>query len=153
VVSSQLHPKNPQEHTDGQVLGSHAEIAKMAPQTRSRKRKIITGPGTEVPDEPTFTLFPKLPIDLRIKIWRNASSVTRNVDLWIETYSLDDFNDSLDDIYYWCSSCAVPAVLHANQESRTEGLKHYTLDFGTKQIVRRREFGLTRTTMSISARI
>jgi hypothetical protein len=37
----------------------------------------------EPPEERTFNCFPKLAPGLRIRIWKEACNVTRNLDLWI----------------------------------------------------------------------
>jgi hypothetical protein len=84
-------------------------------------------------EEPrNFSLFPKLPIEVRLKIWGHASSVTRNVDVWAASLGIE-LKRSLkhkQPIYFY-SSLPPPAVLHVNSESRSEGLKHYALDFDT----------------------
>ena len=103
----------------------------MQPQTQSKEGKADLAPEGESPEEPTLTLFPRLPIEFRIKIWGDACSVTRNVDIWIKTIPISGFCCPADNPYYWYSSCAVPAVLHVNKESRAEGLKHYIADLGT----------------------
>ncbi|CZR55805.1 uncharacterized protein PAC_05693 [Phialocephala subalpina] len=83
----------------------------------------------------TFTLFPKLPKELRLQVWNNASFITRNVDIWIAVLRVGDplsqFVNS--EHHYFVSSAPPPALLHCCQESRAEGLKHYTLDFGTNK--------------------
>ena len=90
-------------------------------------RGVVSSAG----DLKEFTCFPKLPIELRIKIWGNACSATRNVDIRAKQFVMpgDCFENHY--LYYWYSSCAVPAVLHVSKESRTEGLKHYKPDFAT----------------------
>ncbi|KAH7327168.1 hypothetical protein BKA65DRAFT_480887 [Rhexocercosporidium sp. MPI-PUGE-AT-0058] len=66
-----------------------------------------------------FKLFPKLPLELRRRIWADAASVPRNVDL----------HCSIDNFHFFSTSC-IPAILHTNSESRNEGLRHYKATFG-----------------------
>jgi len=77
----------------------------------------------------SFTLFPKLPFEVRLMIWGFACHHTRNVDIWAK---------SIPDIYLrecatfrYVSSCPPPAILGSSKEGRTEGLKHYELAFGS----------------------
>jgi hypothetical protein len=62
--------------------------------------------------------------------------VTRDIDIRLSHLDFGMRNDLDERPYYWRSSLGskVPPVLHANKESRSEGLKHYTLDFGTNMI-------------------
>jgi hypothetical protein len=83
-------------------------------------------------EEPrTFSLFPKLPVELRVKIWGYACSVTRNVDIWTRSLDIEQGCFYQRAIYFH-SSLPPPAVLHVNSESRSESLKYYDLDFGAK---------------------
>src|SRR5436190_18405372 len=65
----------------------------------------------------SFTLFPKLPIELRLKIWRDSIQ-PRMVKV------------RYDKAHKRCTSFAIPAILHASRESRYVGLKTYQLCFG-----------------------
>ncbi|KAI1491374.1 hypothetical protein F5X96DRAFT_631831 [Biscogniauxia mediterranea] len=70
--------------------------------------------------EPSFTLFSLLPVELRLQIWR-LSCHPRVVEV---------FYDSEDDR---CTTPAhPPAILHACHESRCEALRIYKRSFGTK---------------------
>jgi hypothetical protein len=81
----------------------------------------------------TLTLFPKLPIEIRLKIWKIMCYIQRNVDITTEHFIISDNENSTTDYpYFYKSSCPSPAVLHVSQESRSEGLKHYQLDFTVK---------------------
>ncbi|PVH70508.1 hypothetical protein DL98DRAFT_540777 [Cadophora sp. DSE1049] len=74
-----------------------------------------------------FTLFPKLPLELRLKIWGFAANVERIVSLsftldgqaWVDVSRLTIRNENR-------AQCSVPAVLHICSESRKEGLRYYT---------------------------
>jgi hypothetical protein len=66
-----------------------------------------------------FRLFPRLPAEIRLQIWKFTIN-TRFVDI------------------HWCpatrdfrSKLPVPALLQCNQESRTVGLKTYQLSFAS----------------------
>jgi hypothetical protein len=71
-----------------------------------------------VPAE-AFTLFQKLAIELRLKIWKIALPGSRVV---VPAYS-----ESKNNIY---SPARIPATLHVSRESRCEALKPYSLAFG-----------------------
>ncbi|CZR56056.1 uncharacterized protein PAC_05944 [Phialocephala subalpina] len=107
----------------------------------------IAGTSSSIPssdnvitvDLQTFLCFKKLPIELRLKIWRIASFTQRNVDIWSESLEIiskrgrdSEFNFVLHALH---STRPTPTVLHACQESRGEGLKHYSLEFGASQEV------------------
>jgi hypothetical protein len=104
------------------------DLSKMPPKEDSLKSE--SEARVDIPEQPTFTLFPKLPTELRIKIWGYACSVTRNVDIWAKPLNIE-LSHSENLPHYFYSSFPVPAVLHVNTESRSKSLKHYTLDFGT----------------------
>ncbi|KAL5326736.1 hypothetical protein ACEPPN_004425 [Leptodophora sp. 'Broadleaf-Isolate-01'] len=65
----------------------------------------------------TFTLFPKLPIELRFKIWKDAQPCGRVVDIIFKQSAPDDS----------FTMVAQPVLLSVNQESRSETLKIFKL--------------------------
>ena len=69
----------------------------------------------------TFTLFPKLPIELRLKIWRASFPRGREVNFAAvrPNASREDEVTSMED------DSPLPATLSVNRESRHETLKHY----------------------------
>ncbi|KAH9219227.1 hypothetical protein DL95DRAFT_405149 [Leptodontidium sp. 2 PMI_412] len=74
----------------------------------------------DLPPRPTkFLLFPKLPLELRNLVWADAASEPRYVDIHSSIVNSRFFSTS-----------HVPALLHANAESRAVGLKHYKATFG-----------------------
>ena len=90
---------------------------------------IFGAPVTKLAPLPSFTPFQRLPKELRLEIWKIASFESRNVDVWIDKKGMNDEGTiELVSRFYSCSN--VPAVLHACSESRTEALRHYSLDFG-----------------------
>jgi hypothetical protein len=68
-----------------------------------------------------FALFPKLPMELRLKIWKMARPEGR--------YILLEHSRKRRRAVF--SRAKVPALLHACQESRDIALKWYKLSFGT----------------------
>jgi 2EXR family len=69
-------------------------------------------------------------------IWKYTCFHQRNIDItasYLPDQLWDIWDESyFDDVFYYLSLCSPPAVLHVNKESRSEGLKWYSLDFGTK---------------------
>jgi len=76
------------------------------------------------PYEPleTFTLFPKLPIEIRLNIWKLLCTHPRKVKLFY--YQIPDIYEKPRLIH---GQSKHPAVLEVNHESRAEGLRFYTL--------------------------
>jgi hypothetical protein len=72
-----------------------------------------------------FTLFPKLPPELRTKIWDEVCLEPRIVGVEVK-----DYHDSkwVSD-YAFLPRTSAPAVLHACTEARKHGLKYYTRVF------------------------
>jgi hypothetical protein len=68
----------------------------------------------------TFTLFPNLAPELRLKIWSHACFAQTITLLYSQT--TDTFT----------STSIPPAALSVNRESRAEALRTYKLSFGTK---------------------
>lgn len=74
----------------------------------------------------TFTLFSKLPPELRCKIWCIASQVSRIVVL---DQCLREASDGRDVIVQRIRS-PQSAIVHTSKEARQEALKVYTVDLG-----------------------
>jgi hypothetical protein len=79
----------------------------------------------------TFTLFPKLPPELRLKIWKMSTQHTRIVK-WIYGHVSMDFvieEGVTQGQYAFRSQCTetIPSVLRATCESRAAALESYTL--------------------------
>jgi hypothetical protein len=83
----------------------------------------------------TFTPFPKLPIQLRLKIWKYGYFFTRNVDIRGKDISGIVFKHACADpdavAHFFHSYASPPSLLHVCRESRSEALNHYQLEFGT----------------------
>ncbi|KAE9374288.1 hypothetical protein N431DRAFT_455068 [Stipitochalara longipes BDJ] len=92
----------------------------------------ISASGQESDEGSKFTCFPKLPLEVRRKIWKNVCSVTRVIDLWgrfpFETF--DGHHGPNAPILYESYARKAPAILHASRESRAIGLEQYSLSFG-----------------------
>ncbi|KAL2060723.1 hypothetical protein VTL71DRAFT_9364 [Oculimacula yallundae] len=91
----------------------------------------------------SFTLFPNLPTEIRLKVWSFASNEMRNVDIWarnIYVAPVEDYSATWAP-YMLYSTTEIPSVLQVSHESRNEALKCYTLDLGTDFRTHRR-FGL-----------
>jgi hypothetical protein len=68
----------------------------------------------ELPQPSTFTCFPRLPTELRLKIWRHAQPV-RFLEI------------SLHEVARFSTRFAPPTILSINRESREEALKSYQI--------------------------
>jgi len=95
------------------------------------------GSNIEIPAERTFTCFPRLPAELRMKVWKYASHVTRNIDIStrILYLSSEPQGKGAAPSYYYTSSCPPPSILHVCKESRTEAMIYYQLDFESSENV------------------
>ena len=73
-------------------------------------------------EQPKFELFPKLPPELRLKIW-NLIPESRVVEV---IFKMDHRKNN----YKFLAT--FPAILHVSMEARAEGLRRYTRVFHTK---------------------
>ena len=92
-------------------------------------------PPISAQTSPDFTLFPKLPPELRLKIWRlSIPQEQRVVILELYTYcGTPIIKDGRQQSLYGYETKPtepVAAILHVSQESRAEALKTYTLTWG-----------------------
>ncbi|KAE9365523.1 hypothetical protein N431DRAFT_447172 [Stipitochalara longipes BDJ] len=70
----------------------------------------------------TFPLFPKLPIDIRVKIWKLIALKPRQVKLFLLSPTETRHKSRLIE-----GQRKIPEIMHVNRESRAEGLRYYTL--------------------------
>ncbi|TAQ85659.1 hypothetical protein B7494_g6021 [Chlorociboria aeruginascens] len=81
----------------------------------------------------TFHPFPRLPIEIRLKVWKNALPGPRIITLkcvdFVQMY-MQYQEKKFRTVYSVITDTKTPVVLHVNQEARYEGSKVYTLDFG-----------------------
>jgi hypothetical protein len=81
---------------------------------------------------PTFTLFPALPSELRLKIWSFIALVPRTVTIEYKTsYDRDDRGKVHATSKGWISPSTIPVSLHICHDSRSVALKNYRLAFGS----------------------
>jgi hypothetical protein len=80
---------------------------------------------------PGFTLFPDLPLELRLKIWSFITPGPRTVSIKYKGLSFYSIGKGFSAAAGWRSPDPVPIVLHICRESRTEALKSYQLAFGS----------------------
>ena len=78
---------------------------------------------TSMASTPTFLPFRKLPIEIRLKIWKLAA-LPRVVEVRFSSNPLQGEHEFMADF---------PVQLHVCQESRTEALKTYKLSFDTNK--------------------
>jgi 2EXR family len=76
----------------------------------------------------TFTLFPHLPFELRLKIWEHALSEPRTVTISCQREMLDRERRFAK---AFTSPTPPPSLLHTCRESRSEALSQYTPAFKT----------------------
>ncbi|KAL5325325.1 hypothetical protein ACEPPN_006450 [Leptodophora sp. 'Broadleaf-Isolate-01'] len=94
---------------------------------------LSTLPPITLPAPPTplqeFTLFPRLPAEMRNKIWKHATQVSRKVKIFeLNTVSTHKGWDSRVEGQTW-----IPGIMQACRESRYEGGKVYKLCYEKPQ--------------------
>jgi hypothetical protein len=81
-----------------------------------------------------FTIFSRLPIEIRLKIWAVASNQSpRTIDIWTD-FKRCEIENTIFYTQWYSSSLALitpPAILSVSKEAREEALKHYVLEFET----------------------
>ncbi|KAE8442323.1 hypothetical protein EG329_003456 [Mollisiaceae sp. DMI_Dod_QoI] len=93
----------------------------------------------------TFEHFNKLPVELRLRIWKITAFFQRNVNIMAIT--LPNFYPEVH--HGFVSHCPPPAMLAVCRESRHEGMKYYRLDFDTSK-QRYVEIGGKRCSVTVS---
>jgi hypothetical protein len=78
----------------------------------------------DTPGDREFTPFPKLPVELRHKIWKNSFK-KRHVELDIRSLYMDNLGTAYDDGPDPAPSPYIPATLSVNRESRAETMRFY----------------------------
>ena len=104
----------------------------------------------------TFTIFPKLPPELRLRIWTLTANTPRNIDIWsredggvVKFTGRDrhgNFQEQTFRTVQTTSTQSVPAILLVSKESRTVGLKHYTLILGHEKPLWNSDVGIVYST-------
>ncbi|PMD32948.1 hypothetical protein L207DRAFT_590022 [Hyaloscypha variabilis F] len=109
-----------------EIMADPAGFSK--PVNMTRLQNLLTQlPKLEIalPSLTTFTIFPKLPAELRNKIWKYASMEPRDINLRERNYAAGP-NDQPE----------TPAILLTCHEARNEGRRYYTLFRELKEIRR-----------------
>ncbi|EPE30372.1 hypothetical protein GLAREA_03339 [Glarea lozoyensis ATCC 20868] len=130
ALDPQIPPRKTKTKTKIPTLNPTSQ--KLTPQKLTRQYPPTIPPA--IPPSPAqFHPFQRLPLELRLKVWQQASLVPRAVilslgEIKIQCYhSSQKMRVSLGQYIY--SSTRPPAVLHVNRESRGETLRFYTLAF------------------------
>lgn len=76
-----------------------------------------------------FTYFPKLPVELRLQIWKHTLPGPRVIDVNVDYVS--PFHPKNHEKDFIQLNCSPPVVLHICQESREVALNMYTLRLNT----------------------
>jgi hypothetical protein len=79
----------------------------------------------------TFTLFPELPFELRLKCWSFVAPGPRRVHIKYQTKYNTTNARAVVAFSGWTSPDPAPVILHICHESREEALKSYQLSFGS----------------------
>jgi 2EXR family len=109
----------------------------MKPTTVLRHVTMVESDTVASNEELTFTYFPKLPVELRLKVWGYCLPGPREITLicrsrWRGWESpLNEFKDGEAVLTVARSTTKPLALLAVNFESRTVTLKCYQLHFGT----------------------
>jgi len=77
-----------------------------------------------------FTLFPRLPQELRLKIWKATAFIPRIIPVYVEQLGVMPITS--EEIFKYFSSVPPPAMLQVCHEGRQEGKKFYSAEFGVK---------------------
>ncbi|KAG4424790.1 hypothetical protein IFR04_002138 [Cadophora malorum] len=79
----------------------------------------------------TFTVFPELPFELRLKIWHCIAQGPRTVTITYGSQATRHKGKTISRFDGWGTPEPAPIILHICHESRVEGLKSYQLAFGS----------------------
>ncbi|CZR51040.1 uncharacterized protein PAC_00915 [Phialocephala subalpina] len=79
----------------------------------------------------SFTLFPELPSELRLKIWKLANPGPRILGVGHRMQYREGYGRIIPTTMDWRTSDPVPTLLHVCHDSRTEALKVYQPSFAT----------------------
>jgi hypothetical protein len=85
----------------------------------------------ESPNPTAFSLFPELPSELRLKIWRFCFPGPRTVRIQYKAKTRHSVDGKRSNFSAWTSTNPIPIILHICHESRQEALKFYRLAFGS----------------------
>jgi hypothetical protein len=122
-----------------------AQVCKV--QTINNSKDVLSQSDTNIqnPAPALFTLFPKLDLLLRQRIWAHALPGPRVVD--IRRYWLPP------KIHGYLTTTAPPTILHVNRESRSVALQHYALSFCAKMSPSHTYFNFATDTLFLDASV
>lgn len=140
-----------EEASDG-AKGAEAITKPPGPDTRNLSPRQISSQQ--------FTLFPKLPLEIRRMVWKEICFQPRNVDIWAKEPRDKHLAQMmlLGKAFDGRRTCTIefrshlrpPFVLHTSREARRTGLEHYTLEFGLELV---HSLGSVQATLSTPSRI
>jgi hypothetical protein len=122
-----------------------AQVCKVQTINNSEDLLSQTDSNIQTPAPVLFTLFPKLNILLRQRIWAFALPGPRVVD--IRRYWLPP------KIHGYLTTAATPTILHVNRESRSVALQHCTLSFCAKMSPPQTYFNFATDTLFLDASV
>ncbi|KAE9363606.1 hypothetical protein N431DRAFT_564235 [Stipitochalara longipes BDJ] len=83
----------------------------------------------------SFTVFPKLVVELRLKVWRSAFPPPRHVKLDLSYHFCEhDISPEIEAMQDHDLSLPLPVTLFVNHESREETLRHYIVVWRSNMI-------------------
>jgi hypothetical protein len=111
------------------------DIAKAEPEANNASEVASrANTASEVKGTRVFTCFPKLALEIRRMIWKEACSVERVLDIWAVPLDIErttDFfiNSGMELPFSYKTHSRHPPILQTSRESRSVGLENYCLSF------------------------
>ncbi|KAI9736541.1 MAG: hypothetical protein M1818_006052 [Claussenomyces sp. TS43310] len=89
------------------------------------------------PGRRTFTLFPHLPAELRLKIWEEVLHITHRPDVWLSprpspVFDIHGNRYLVHGYVYTTPKQPIPCLLRTSHEARVTALQHYQLAFAAQ---------------------
>jgi 2EXR family len=117
--------------TLGTGLAGEQAITSTLSSEKSKEEVVQSSEGSEEIDQvgeggPTFTCFPKLPLELQRKIWENSLPDPQFIEVRNEPWDMERAVESYDG-RHWHIACKdkAPAIFFVCKETRALVLKHY----------------------------
>ncbi|KAF8857908.1 hypothetical protein BDZ45DRAFT_420251 [Acephala macrosclerotiorum] len=121
------HPRNQPIGTRHQITqsGGRNDISRQMENLSFGENQ----PGVKKPSAPleSFHLFANLPIEMRLKIWGLMCKMPRLLEVSWDFKAKDLGSKDAEHYYYRLAprSCLPPALMHTNQEARSEAMRYY----------------------------
>jgi hypothetical protein len=138
IKSSRMSSNSLPQH----ILPAIANVRSSSIQTFTISLQLMA-PTSADPSKPKFTLFPKLPIELRLRIWKESYE-PRIIELRTVRFWRSHPSKRYDFVIP-----KFPAILHANKEAQLESLKDYKMSFKHRQCRRPILFNFSIDTLHI----